>query len=84
MSDQAAEPTPRSQNVVMVVGTDGERPVVEGLAAAGTRVARTRRGFLGACVAGGLSALLVGVLWLLSRGRPSAGRDPAFTPPAPR
>lgn len=46
------------------------------------RAARTRRGFLAALAVAVGSALLIGLLWLLSRGAPSAGRDPEWTPPA--
>lgn len=46
------------------------------------RVARTRRGFVGALLTALGSALLLLLLWLVSRGAPSAGRDPEFTPPA--
>lgn len=45
--------------------------------------ARTRRGFLGALLAALSSALVIALLWLLSRGAPSAGRDPNWTMPAP-
>jgi hypothetical protein len=42
----------------------------------------TRRGFLGAAVMAIMSALVIGLLWLISRGAPSAGTDPAYVPPA--
>jgi hypothetical protein len=42
----------------------------------------TRRGFLGAAVAAIASAVVIGLLWLISRGAPSAGIDPAYKPPA--
>jgi hypothetical protein len=41
----------------------------------------TRRGFLGAAVTAIVSAVVIGVLWLVSRGAPSAGTDPAYKPP---
>jgi hypothetical protein len=41
----------------------------------------TRRGFLGAAVTAIVSALVIGFLWLISRGAPSAGTDPAYVPP---
>jgi hypothetical protein len=41
----------------------------------------TRRGFLGAAVTAIASALVIGVLWLISRRAPSAGIDPAYVPP---
>jgi hypothetical protein len=41
----------------------------------------TRRGFLGAVVTATLSALVIGVLWLISRDAPSSGTDPAYEPP---
>ncbi len=44
--------------------------------------ARTRRGFLSAVVVSLASALIVGLLWLIARRAPSAGRDPDLTPPA--
>src|SRR3954469_4206029 len=42
--------------------------------------ARTRRGFLGAFAASIVSALVIVLLWLVSRNGPSAGRDPKLTP----
>ena len=42
----------------------------------------TRRGFLGTAVTAIVSALVIGLLWLISRGAPSAGVDPAFARPA--
>ncbi len=41
----------------------------------------TRRGFLGAALASLGAALLIGLLWMVSHNAPSAGRDPAYTPP---
>lgn len=41
----------------------------------------TRRGFLGAVITAIASALVIAVLWLISRGAPSAGTDPAYVPP---
>ena len=45
--------------------------------------ATTRRGFIGAVIAAGVSALVIALLWLISRNAPSAGRDPSQTPQAP-
>ena len=47
-----------------------------------TPLARTRRGFLQALLVSIGVLLAVGTIWLVSRGAPSAGRDPEFTPPA--
>ena len=47
-----------------------------------TPLARTRRGFLQALLVSIGVLLVVGTIWLVSRGAPSAGRDPEFTPPA--
>ncbi len=44
------------------------------------RMARTRRGFIGALLAAIGSALAIGMLWLFARDAPSAGRDPAWPP----
>ncbi|MFN8663773.1 MAG: twin-arginine translocation signal domain-containing protein [Thermomicrobiales bacterium] len=41
----------------------------------------TRRGFLGAVVTTVVSAVVIGLLWLISREAPSAGTDPAYVPP---
>ncbi|MCA9877504.1 MAG: hypothetical protein KC442_06975 [Thermomicrobiales bacterium] len=41
----------------------------------------TRRGFLGAAATALVSALTIGVLWLISRRAPSAGVDPAYVSP---
>jgi hypothetical protein len=41
----------------------------------------TRRGFLGAAVTTVVSAVVIGLLWLISREAPSAGTDPAYVPP---
>lgn len=43
---------------------------------------RTRRGFLGAVLASIGALLAVGLVWLVSRNAPSAGRDPEWTLPA--
>lgn len=45
------------------------------------RAARTRRGFLGALLAALASALAIVIVWLIARGSPSSGRDPAWPPP---
>lgn len=45
--------------------------------------ATTRRGFVGAVIAAAASALVIVLLWLISRGAPSAGRDPSLTPEMP-
>jgi hypothetical protein len=42
----------------------------------------TRRGFLGAAATAIVSAIVIGFLWLVSRGAPSASTDPAYVPPA--
>lgn len=41
----------------------------------------TRREVIGATLVAGVAALVVGILWLVSRGAPSATRDPGMTPP---
>ena len=40
----------------------------------------TRREVIGATLVAGVAALVVGILWLVSRGAPSATRDPGMTP----
>jgi len=65
-----------------VIDSDDEPPV--GGALDGSRsdaAASTRRGFLGAMLVSLGAALLIGLLWIVSRNAPSAGRDPAFTAP---
>jgi hypothetical protein len=42
----------------------------------------TRRGFLGAAATAIVSALVIGLLWLIARDAPSAGTDPVYVPPA--
>ena len=42
----------------------------------------TRREVIGATLVAGAAALVVGILWLVSRGAPSATRDPGMTLPA--
>jgi hypothetical protein len=44
------------------------------------RLVRTRRNLIGAALTALGSALIVVILWLISRGAPSAGRDPAWPP----
>jgi hypothetical protein len=42
----------------------------------------TRRELIGATLVAGAAALVVGILWLVSRGAPSATRDPGMALPA--
>jgi len=42
----------------------------------------TRREVVRAALVAASAALLLGALWLVSRGAPSATRDPGMTPPA--
>ena len=44
--------------------------------------ARTRRGLLGSLAVSLGAALIIVLLWLITRGAPSAGTDPNLTPPA--
>lgn len=47
-----------------------------------TRMTLARQGFLGLLGVSLAAMLLIGLLWLLARGAPSAGRDPNLALPA--
>jgi hypothetical protein len=57
----------------------GRRPPADG---GDSRRARTRRGFVQALLVAIGAVAVVGMTWVVGRGRPSAGRDPEYTPPA--